>query len=270
MPLDAGLDVNAESDAYGSRSTTLGLTATSCHPEEAGVQLPLMDLQLRYGAVIDGPRRHGGEWLSPQRARIGSRVFRQPRCRPRFGRGGGRGPAGRGRTFFNADGHLIPPATPKQMKAASAWACEFGRTNVVDFLLRQGIDVDTKLPHDQQAGLHWAAYGGHADTVKVLLERGAPVNAIDGSYGGTPLEWALYQWGKSPSQAERGSYYETVAILTRSGAKLHDHWFQETRSGSVQFANCGPTRECGRLFAARSRINEFGSGIACYCRAFAS
>ena len=63
--------------------------------------------------------------------------------------------------------------------------------------------------------------------MKHLLERGAPVNATDESYSGTPLEWALYQWGNSSSQAERGSYYETVALLARSGAKLHDEWFQE-------------------------------------------
>ena len=49
--LEAGADVNAESDAYGGRSTTLGLTATSCHPEEAGVQLPLMELLIEHGAI---------------------------------------------------------------------------------------------------------------------------------------------------------------------------------------------------------------------------
>ncbi len=53
--LRAGADVNAESDAYGGRSTTLGLTATSWHPENAGVQVPLMDLLIDYGAIIDGP-----------------------------------------------------------------------------------------------------------------------------------------------------------------------------------------------------------------------
>jgi len=98
---------------------------------------------------------------------------------------------------------------------------------VVDFLLRQGIGNDAKLPHDGQTGLHWAAYGGHLETVKLLLERGAPVNATDESYGGTPLEWALYQWGNSPLQAARGSYYETISLLIQAGAKLHDNWFQK-------------------------------------------
>jgi len=37
--VDAGADVNAESTAYGGRSTTLGLAATSCHPQDAGVQI---------------------------------------------------------------------------------------------------------------------------------------------------------------------------------------------------------------------------------------
>src|SRR5688572_19708261 len=53
--LNAGADVNAESDEYGGRSTTLGLTATSWHPENAGVQLPLMDVLINHGAIIDGP-----------------------------------------------------------------------------------------------------------------------------------------------------------------------------------------------------------------------
>jgi ankyrin repeat protein len=52
--LDAGADVNAESDAYGGRSTTLGLTATSCNPEVAGVQLPLLELLIERGAAIAG------------------------------------------------------------------------------------------------------------------------------------------------------------------------------------------------------------------------
>ncbi len=53
--LDEGADVNAESDAYGGRSTTLGLTATSCHPEDAGVQIPLLELLIDRGATIDAP-----------------------------------------------------------------------------------------------------------------------------------------------------------------------------------------------------------------------
>jgi hypothetical protein len=52
--LDAGADVNAESDAYGGYSMTLGLAATSVHPEVAGVQIELLELLLARGATIEG------------------------------------------------------------------------------------------------------------------------------------------------------------------------------------------------------------------------
>lgn len=228
MLLDAGADVNAESDAYGGRSTTLGLAATSCHPEAAGVQLPLMDLLIRSGAAIDGPnggsavngclhngRGQAAEFLANRGARLDLESA------------AGVGRLDLVRSFFSEDGRLVLPATPEQMKNGFAWACEFGRAGVVDFLLRRGIGIDAKLPHNGQTGLHWAAYGGHAETVQLLLERGAPVNATDESFGGTPLEWALYQWGNSSRWAELGSYYETVVLLARSGGKLDEEWFRE-------------------------------------------
>jgi ankyrin repeat protein len=225
--LEAGADVNAESDAYGGRSATLGLTATSCHPEEARIQIPLMELLIDRGAIIDGP--DGGSAI------VGSLQNGRGEAAEFFARHGARldleAAAGVGRLdvvrrFFNQDGSLRPPATPKQMKDGFAWACEFGRTAVVDFLLQRGMEVDAKLPHHGQTGLHWAAYGGHANTVKLLLERGAPVDAKDESFDGTALGWALYAWGGSPDMVERGHYYETVALLVRAGAKLDTSWFE--------------------------------------------
>lgn len=226
--LEAGADVNAESDAYGGRSTTLGLTATSCHPESAGVQLPLMELLIEHGALIDGPdggsavhgclhkgRKEAAEFFASHGARLDLE-----------------GAAGVGRldvvkSFFNDDGTIKPSATQKQMKDGFAWACEFGQTEVVAVLLERGIEIDAKLRHHGQTGLHWAAYGGWADTVKLLLERGAPVNAKDEAFGGTPLEWALYQWGNSPYWAERGHYHEVVALLVRAGANLDSQWYED-------------------------------------------
>jgi tetratricopeptide (TPR) repeat protein len=50
--LDAGADVNAQSNSYGGDDTTFMLVATSIHPERAGVQLDLMRFLLDRGAVI--------------------------------------------------------------------------------------------------------------------------------------------------------------------------------------------------------------------------
>jgi ankyrin repeat protein len=231
--LKFGADVNAESDAYGGRSTTLGLAATSWHPENAGVQLPLMEVLIDHGAIIDGPdgcsavnaclhngRGQAAEFLASRGARLDLE-----------------GAAGVGRldvvaSFFHEDGSLKPPATQKQLTDGFAWACEFGRTRVVDFLLQRGMKVDAKLRHNGQTGLHWAAYGGHTDIVKLLIEHGAPIEAKDESYGGTALGWALYAWGNSTGRHrdEGGSYYEVVASLVRAGAKLDPRWYEDNEN----------------------------------------
>jgi len=227
--LKAGADVNAESDAYGGRSTTLGLTATSCHPEQAGVQLELMDLLIAHGAKIDGPdggsavngclhngRGEAAEFFASRGAKLDLE-----------------GAAGVGRldvvrSYFTDEGALKPAATQQQMIDGFAWACQFGRTSVVDFLLQRGIAIDTKLKHDGQTGLHWAAYGGHAGTVELLVGRGATIDAKDESYDGTPLGWALYAWGNSTAEeSQRRQYYEVVRLLSRAGAKLDPLWYEE-------------------------------------------
>ena len=230
--LKAGADVNAESDAYGGRSTTLGLTATSCHPENAGVQISLMELLIGHGAIIDGPdggsvvngclangRRQAAEFLADRGARLDLE-----------------GAAGIGRldvvkSFFREDGSIQSPGTQRQMMDGFTWACEFGRTSVVEFLLQKGIEIDGKGKPHGQTGLHWAAYGGHLDIVKLLIARGAPLDAKDESYGGTPLEWALHAWANS-SGTGREPYYALVALLTRAGGNPDPQWYEYDRGGA--------------------------------------
>ena len=238
--LDAGSDVNSESEAYGGRSTTLGLTATSYHPEVAGVQLALLDLLIERGAIIDGPgagsavngclhngRGEAAEYLANRGARLDLE-----------------GAAGVGRldvvkTFFDDASRLKPVATRQQLIDGFAWACEFGRNGVIEFLLDHGMKVDARLKGGE-TGLHWAAYEGHADTVRLLLERGAPVDVADDTHGGTPLGWALYAWGnRGPRERERRSYYETVTLLVRAGSRVDPQWFvsdpeRERAAGKMQ------------------------------------
>jgi ankyrin repeat protein len=187
-----------------------------------------MGLLIAHGAAIDGPdggsavngclhngRGEAAEYLANRGAHLDLEAAA----------GVGRLDVVRG--FFNDDGSLKPPATDKQRTDGYAWACEFGRTSVVDFLLRTGMDINAKLPHDGQTGLHWAAYGGHEDIVRLLLQRGAPVDVRDESHDGTPLGWALYGWGAGRRPAGNGSYYKAVALLVRAGATLDAEWYED-------------------------------------------
>ena len=240
--LKAGADVNAESDAYGGRSTTLGLTATSCHPENAGVQIPIIELLIGNGAMLDDPgggsivnsclangRGQAAEFLANQGARLDLE-----------------GAAGVGRLdivqgFFNGDGSLKPTATPAQRNDGFAWACEFGRTDVVEFLLDHGVEVSARLRRNHgQTGLHWAAYGGDVNTVALLLKRNAPVDILDESFDATPLGWAIHAWSNDQVAKSPDGFYQVAALLVAAGAQVDPSWL-DGQTATQKFV---PTRRC--------------------------
>ncbi len=159
MLVDAGADVNAESEAYGGRSTTLMLTATSGHPERVGVQIPLMELLLDRGAVMDVGRssdvvvclRNGRAAAAEFLAAKGARLDLEGAA--------GVGALGAVQGFLAEDGGLKSPATAQQLADGFGWACEFGRLAVVEFLLSHGARADAALNAENVTPLHWAALG---------------------------------------------------------------------------------------------------------------
>ena len=215
--LRAGADVNAVADIYGG-SDTLGLAATSVWPFLVGVQDALIDMLLEYGAnlhterLVNASLGNGRGKAAEHLAKRGAPLDLE-------------GAAGVGRldlvkTFFNEDGSLKTNATHKQMECGFAWACQYGRTNVVEFLLELGLKVDA-MPYGI-SGLHWAAYTARVDIVKLLLERKAPIELRDERHRGTPLGWALHAWGDSPPEpeAEPRRYCEVVMLLVAAGATV--------------------------------------------------
>jgi ankyrin repeat protein len=107
------------------------------------------------------------------------------------------------------------------MKDGMAWACEYGRTGVIGFLLDHGVGVGERLRPHGQTGLHWAAHGGYVDAVKVLLARHAPLDVKDESFDGTPLTWALHGWSEATG---KDPYYQVVALLVAAGATVQPEW----------------------------------------------
>jgi hypothetical protein len=155
------------------------------------VQDALMEMLLAYGAALEGAvapdytrgsvvnaclangRPHAAEFLAGRGARLDLD-----------------GAAGVGRldvvkNFFNEDGSLKARATQEQMESGFTWACGCGRTNVVEFLLEKGVNVNA-MPHGE-TGLHCAAYGGQLNIVRLLLERRSPLDIKDKTYDATPL-----------------------------------------------------------------------------------
>ena len=227
--VDADLDYGPMRKRYPERtgSTTLGMVATSCHPAVAGVQIPLLDILLKYGASVDGIP---GGWNPLIAALHNGRGEAAAHLAKRGARLDLEGAAGVGRleavkSFFNKDGNLKANATKTQMESGLMWACEYGRASVVDFLLEKGVNVGAQ-PHGE-TGLHWAAYAGHAHTVKALLKWKAPVDIEDKRFGGTPLGWALYGWCDHPLEAHYGGYYEVVARLVAAGATVEREWLAD-------------------------------------------
>lgn len=218
--LDAGADVDAPNwpDGPAGPGTTLGEVATSVHTAQAGVQIPLMQTLLDYGASVDGiaggwnpllaalhnGRSEAAEFLAAQGARLDLE-----------------GAAGVGRldvvkTFLN-DGGSLTNATKTQMESGFWWACEYGRNEVVEFLLDCGVDLRAGEKNNQ-TGLHWAVIGRQLDTVKLLLRRGAPLEAQN-VYGGTALGQATWCAINGDRSAD---YIPIISALLDAGARVEE------------------------------------------------
>src|SRR3954467_7329562 len=173
--LDRGADVNAESDAYAGRSMTLGLTATSVHPEAAGMQIELMELLLARGALIE---IHPGEAVRACLANgrpLAARFLASRGAYLDFENAAGVGRLDRVK-------ELVATASQKELGKGFVWACAYGCNDVVEFLLGYGVDPASGAGVDM-TGLHLAAHEGHLDTVKLLLAHNAPIEAMN-MYGG--------------------------------------------------------------------------------------
>jgi ankyrin repeat protein len=228
-----GAEVDATTSEYGGASTALGLAATSYHPAKARVQLELLDTLLKAGACVNGAP---GGWTPLVAALHNGRGEAAAFLADRGASLDLEGAAGTGRLdamalYVSQDGTLKGGATREQLDYGFLWACEYGHTNVVKFLLDRGFKADKDFKHGE-TGLHWAAFAGNAEIVDLLLRAGAPVNAKDQSHGGTPLGWAVYGWNNPAPEPKDARYYEAVELLVRAGAIVDRAWMESPSRGS--------------------------------------
>jgi Ankyrin repeats (3 copies) len=233
--LDAGADVDAVGEMYRG-TTTLGLVATSVHPVTSGVQAELIDMLVKAGASL-------AHAVAPDYTH--GRVVNA--CLAN-GRGEGallvadrgaeldlEGAAGVGRLdvvehFIDEGGRLAPGVAREQLVRGCAWACQYGRRAVVEFLLGRGIHPAES--RNNETMLHNAALGGHPDIVRLLIAHGAPIDVKDDHYHATPLGWALHGWGHRHEDAPAAPYYDIVRQLVAAGARVADAWLADEQVGA--------------------------------------
>jgi hypothetical protein len=220
MLLDAGAEVDATCHVYGSDCTTLGLTATSIHPEKAGVMDDLLQLLLDRGASMDrngsAGRAHSLVFACLANGRFGSARFLASKGAPvDFVSAAALDQFDIIKEKFNADGSRKPDLSRELIQEAFRYACGYGANGVVEFLLQRGADL-AEHSGDGQTGTHYAVIFGRLDTLKLLLQYRPPLEATN-MYGGTVLGQALW------SAAHGGDpeiYSQILETLIMAGAKV--------------------------------------------------
>jgi hypothetical protein len=198
------------------------------------VQDALIALLLERGAVIDDPAAAGND----SSAVAGCLANNRPQAAEYLASRGARldldTAAGVGdldavRRFVADDGTLRGGATPDRLARGLAWAAQFGRAAVLEFLLEHGANATSN--RDGATALHWAAYSAELLCVRVLLRHGAAVDAKDADFDGTPLGWALYGWGTRDLDRDRERYYDVVAAIVNAGGAVAPAWLDEQERG---------------------------------------
>ncbi len=203
--LDAGADANAEANLYGGGATTLHLAATSVHPERAGVQEELLAVLLGRGAKI----RAGDVGACLWNGRGPAAEFLAARGAPlRMPEAAGLGRLDEVRQF------LAGGVSEQEMHDGFLLGCEYGRDNVVEYLVARGVRLSA-CTKDGQTGLHMAANGAKSETARLLLRLSADPEALN-SYGATALGQA--RWSAAHARHPE-DYAEVIAALEGGSAR---------------------------------------------------
>ena len=191
--LDAGADPNALQDSYGGQNTTMSMLVSSTPPREAGVQVPLVEILIDYGATI-GPSGRGA-WTSPLETALVFGMHDAARALVRRGAAIETLAAAAGLGRLDDVRQMLPRADAPDRHRALALAAQSGHADIVGALIDAGEDPNRFNPpgtHSHAQPLHQAVAAGHLEVVKLLIARGAKLDTKDTTFKSTPLGWAEY------------------------------------------------------------------------------
>jgi hypothetical protein len=191
--LEAGAEPDALAGMYGGRHATLSMLVSSSPPADAGVQVPLIDTLVDFGAAVEPAG--SGPWASPLMTAL---AFGFRDAAEALVRRGARvdtvaAAAGLGRVAET--GRMLETASADDRHRALVLAAQHGHAEIVALLLDVGEDPNRYNPpgnHAHSTPLHQAALAGRDDVVRLLVTRGARLDIRDTIYNGTPLGWSLH------------------------------------------------------------------------------
>jgi hypothetical protein len=113
------------------------------------------------------------------------------------------------------------PGLPSRLgdadRAALVDAAEAGDTAAVALMLEFGFPIAQRRD-DGATALHAAAFAGSTEVVALLLARGADVEAQDGTWESSALDWAVVGSGYRPTTSPGADWVATVRTLVEAGA----------------------------------------------------
>lgn len=198
--LDRGAEVDSLADMYDCKCTTMSMLVSSCHPANAGLQVPLIETLLDYGAALDGP---GTNWSSSVMTALTFGYLPAAQALHRRGAKIESVAIAAGLGLLEETRELYVAASDLDRQKALALAAQLGQIEVVRFLLAQGENPNRFNPegmHSHATPLHQAICGGHLEVVRLLMESGADPEIRDTLYQGAALGWAEHC--KQPEIAE--------------------------------------------------------------------
>jgi ankyrin repeat protein len=197
--LAAGAEPDALADMYGAQCTTMSMLVSSSHPAEAGLQAPLVELLLDFGAAIEG--RGTRKWGTPLFTAL---AFGMNDAAQVLAKRGARSelPTAAGLGLVEEAAGLLPSSEADARRRALSLAAQQGHAEIVRLLLDAGEDPNRFNPesnHPHCTPLHQAVLGGHEPVVRLLVARGARLDIRDTIWHSTPLGWAVHG-GKARAQ----------------------------------------------------------------------
>jgi ankyrin repeat protein len=128
----------------------------------------------------------------------------------------GRGDREAARVERTAEPDVFAATSDAVRRVVHEWAKQ-NRHEAIAALLAVGFPPDAPGVSGETA-LHQAAWFGWPESVRALLEGGAPLEAVETTYGCTPLGWAAHGSDNWPNPD--GDYPRVVALLLEAGADV--------------------------------------------------